>query len=148
MKKADIPVVKRSLFSWVFADNVKLQLSLLLIIAVMVAARVLPLEMQKRIINEAINLRNIDLLFRYCGIYLASVVFFSALKYLTNVIQTFITQRTTAKMRKELYHHILTLPLAFLETRSRARWSIHSLESWQHRAISSAWRFPVRCPMC
>ena len=113
MKKADIPVVKRSLFSWVFADNVKLQLSLLLIIAVMVAARVLPLEMQKRIINEAINLRNIDLLFRYCGIYLASVVFFSALKYLTNVIQTFITQRTTAKMRKELYHHILTLPLGF-----------------------------------
>ncbi|MGD9412551.1 MAG: ABC transporter ATP-binding protein/permease [Desulfobacterales bacterium] len=113
MKKADIPVVKRSLFSWVFPGNVKLQISLLFIIVVMVFARVLPLEMQKRIVNEAINLRSIDLLLRYCGIYLASVIFFSALKYLTNIIQTIIAQRATANMRKELYHHILTLPLSF-----------------------------------
>ena len=113
MKKADIPVVKRSLFSWVFAGNVKLQITLLFIIVVMVFSRVLPLEMQKRIVNEAINLRSIDLLFMYCGIYLVAVIFFSALKYLTNVIQTLITQRTTARMRKELYHHILTLPLGF-----------------------------------
>ena len=113
MKKAEIPVVKRSLFSWVFAGNVNLQILLLFIIVVMIFARVLPLEMQKRIVNEAINLRSIDLLFMYCGIYLAAVIFFSALKYLTNVIQTLITQRTTARMRKELYHHILTLPLGF-----------------------------------
>jgi hypothetical protein len=113
MKKADIPVVKRSLFSWVFAGNVKLQITLLFIIVVMVFARVVPLEMQKRIVNEAINLRSIDLLLMYCGIYLVAVIFFSALKYLTNVIQTLITQRTTARMRKELYHHILTLPLGF-----------------------------------
>jgi ABC-type multidrug transport system fused ATPase/permease subunit len=113
MAKAEIPVVKRSLFSWIFAGNLKLQLMLLLIIVVMVGARVLPLEMQKRIINEAINLRNIDLLFVYCGVYLAAVFFFSVLKYLTNIIQTLITQRTTARMRKDLYHYILTLPLNF-----------------------------------
>jgi len=113
MKKAEIPVVKRSLFSWVFAGNVKLQIMLLVIIVVMVFARVLPLEMQKRIVNEAINLRSIDLLLMYCGIYLVAVIFFSALKYLTNVLQTLITQRTTARMRKALYHHILTLPLGF-----------------------------------
>jgi ABC-type bacteriocin/lantibiotic exporter with double-glycine peptidase domain len=46
-------------------------------------------------------------------IYLAAVVFFSVLKYLITIIQTVITQRTTASMRKELYHHILTLPLNF-----------------------------------
>jgi ABC-type multidrug transport system fused ATPase/permease subunit len=113
MAKADTPVVKRSLFSWIFAGNLKLQLLLLLVIVVMVFARVLPLEMQKRIVNEAINLRNIDLLFVYCGVYLAAVIFFSALKYLTNILQTLITQRTTARMRKDLYHHILTLPLNF-----------------------------------
>ena len=113
MKKADIPVVKRSLFSWVFPGNLKLQITLLFIIVLMVFAKVLPLEMQKRIVNEAINLRNIDLLLYYCGIYLTAVVFFSALKYLTNIVQTLITQRTTARMRKELYHHILTLPLGF-----------------------------------
>ena len=113
MEKADIPVVKRSLLSWVFAGNVKLQVMLLAIIVVMVFARVLPLEMQKRVVNEAINLRNIDLLFLYCGIYLVAVIIFSGLKYLTNFLQTLITQRATANMRKELYHHILTLPLGF-----------------------------------
>ena len=113
MEKTEPPIVKRSLFSWIFAGNLKLQILLLLIIVVMVAARVLPLEMQKRIINEAVKLRNIDLLLTYCGVYLASVVFFSLLKYLTNIIQTLITQRTTARMRKALYHHILTLPLNF-----------------------------------
>ncbi|MBW2488189.1 MAG: ABC transporter ATP-binding protein/permease [Deltaproteobacteria bacterium] len=113
MKKADIPIVKRSLFSWVFAGNGKLQVILLLVIIIMVFARVVPLEMQKRIVNEAINLRAIDKLLLYCGIYLVAVFFFSALKYLTNLLQTLITQRATAEMRKALYHHILTLPLGF-----------------------------------
>jgi ABC-type multidrug transport system fused ATPase/permease subunit len=113
MEKAEIPVIKRSLFSWVFAGNLKLQVLQLGIIVAMVFARVLPLEMQKRIVNEAINLRNVDLLFKYCGIFLIAVVFFSGLKYLSTIIETLISQRTTARMRKALYSHILTLPLNF-----------------------------------
>jgi len=113
MPKADIPVVKRTLFSWIFPGNVKLQVLLLLIIAVMVFARVAPLNLQRLIVNEAINLGKIDLLFRYCGFYLLAVIFASGLKYLTNLIQTLISERTTARMRKELYSHILTLPLGF-----------------------------------
>ncbi|MDX2501748.1 MAG: ABC transporter ATP-binding protein, partial [Deltaproteobacteria bacterium] len=116
MEKTETPIVKRSLFSWIFPGNLKLQLLLLLIIVIMVFARVLPIEMQRLVINEAIKLGNIELLLRYCGIYLVAVVFFSILKYLTNIIQTLITQRTTARMRKALYHHILTLPLNFFRT--------------------------------
>jgi len=113
MKKTELPIVKRSLFSWILAGNLKLQLLLLLIIVAMVGAKVLPIEMQRLVINEAIKLRNLDLLLIYCGIYLAAVVFFSILKYLTNIIETLIAQRTTARMRKALYHHILKLPLNF-----------------------------------
>jgi ABC-type multidrug transport system fused ATPase/permease subunit len=113
MEKADIPVVKRTLFSWIFPGNVKLQILQLLIIVVMVFARVLPLEMQKRIVNQAINLRNVNLLLEYCGVYLAAVIFFSGLKYLTTIIETLLSQRTTARMRTALYDHILTLPLNF-----------------------------------
>ena len=113
MAKTEPLVVKRSIFSWIFPGNVPLQLTLLLIIVVMVLARVLPLEMQKRVVNEAINLRDFDLLLLYCGIYLVAVIFSSVLKYLTNVIQTLISERTTARMRKALYAHILMLPLNF-----------------------------------
>ena len=113
MAKAEPPIVKRSLYSWILPGNLKPQLLLLLIIIVMVFARVLPLEMQKRVVNEAIKLRSIDMLLMYCGIYLAAVVFSSILKYLTNIIQTRITEHTTARMRKALYEHILTLPLSY-----------------------------------
>jgi len=46
----------------VFEGNVRWQVLLLAIIAVTVFTRVLPLEMQKRIVNQAISLRKLDLL--------------------------------------------------------------------------------------
>jgi ABC-type multidrug transport system fused ATPase/permease subunit len=113
MEKTKPSVVQRSLISWIWTSSLKLQLLLILIILIEVITRVIPLEMQKRIINEAINLRKIDLLFHYCGIYLAAVVVAGILKYLNNIIQTIIGQRALADIRKALYHHILTLPLNF-----------------------------------
>ena len=113
MRFPDVPVTKRSLFSWVFAYNLHLQAILLAVIIVTVFARVLPLEMQKRVVNEAIKLRDEDLLMLYCGIYLVSVLAASGLKYLINILQTLIGQRALAEMRKALYHHLLTLPLSF-----------------------------------
>jgi len=113
MKKADTPVVKRSLLSWVFPGNVKLQVAVLLVISVTVFTRVLPLEMQKRIINEAIRLKKLDLLYMYCGIYVAAVLLSTGLKYVIALIQTIIAQRVLASMRKEVYSHTLTLPLNF-----------------------------------
>lgn len=106
-------VVKRSLYSWVFSKNIKLQFLLLFIIVITVFTRVLPLEMQKRIVNNAIRLKKLDLLYLYCGLYLLAVVASSGLKYLINALQTVIGQRALADMRKELYHHLLTLPLSF-----------------------------------
>ena len=113
MKDVKTPVVKRSLFSWVLPGNITLQVLIVFIIMITVSTRVLPLEMQKRIVNEAIRLRKIDLLYLYCALYLGAVIFASGLKFLINILQTFISQRALANIRKELYHHILTLPLSF-----------------------------------
>ena len=109
----EVPIVKKRLTSWIFEGNAKLQSILVVIIVLTVGIRVVPLEMQKRIVNEAINLRKIDLLLIYCGIYLGSVVLYSALKLIVNIIQTKISQKATAEMRKQLYHHILNMPLSF-----------------------------------
>ena len=112
-KKLYPSVVEKSLFSWVFSGHLKLKIILLLTIVVTVFARVFPLEMQKRIVNQAINLKAVELLLLYCGLYLAAVIINSALKYLISVLQTIIGQRAAAGMRKELYQHTLNLPLAF-----------------------------------
>ncbi len=113
MDQKRIPVFKRSIFSWVLDGNLKRQLILVMLIVVTVFARVLPLEMQKRVINEAINLGKIDLLILYCGIYVVSVLTAGGLKFVINLLQAAIGQHTLAAMRKALYHHIITLPFSF-----------------------------------
>ncbi len=116
MEKKEQPIVKRSLGSWVFEGSVFLQILLVVIIMVTVFARLIPLEMQKRIINQAIYLKKIDLLAVYCVIYLSSVIAASLLKFSINIIQTVISQRATAAMRSHLFQHILTMPLDFFRT--------------------------------
>lgn len=113
MAKVDRPIVKRSLFSWVFDGSLRWQILLLAVIAVAVFTRVLPLEMQKRIVNEAVSLRKVDLLLTYCAYYLAAVLLSSACKYLINVLETHIAQQALARMRIALYRHIISLPLGF-----------------------------------
>ncbi|MFZ5571455.1 MAG: ABC transporter ATP-binding protein/permease [Thermodesulfobacteriota bacterium] len=113
MGKKEPPVTERSLISWAFASNMRLQLLLLLIIMITVFARVIPLEMQKRIVNEAIKFRQMELLAIYCGIYLAAVVIATGLKYLINLLQAVIGERALREMRLALFEHILVLPLSF-----------------------------------
>lgn len=118
--KPDLPdkIYKRSLFSWVLTSNLKLQAILLAVIIVTVAVRVFPLEMQKKIINEAIGERKLHLLYIYCAYYLVAVVSASGLKFAINALQTYIGQEALADMRKKLYAHILTLPIGFFRNAS------------------------------
>lgn len=113
MPKTRPPIVKRSLASWIFEGNLSWQALLLAIIGIFIATRVLPLEMQKRIVNEAIGRREVDLLFAYCATYLAAVVLSNACKYGIQVIETLIAQRTLARMRRALLEHVLRLPVGF-----------------------------------
>jgi len=118
MKNKSFSILNKSLFSWSFSGQIKLQIILVLIICITVFIRVIPLEMQKRIVNEAIKLRNADLLLIYSGIYFVSIVFAGILKYLSNICQTIISQRALSNMRKDFYDHILTLPVTFFRTTS------------------------------
>jgi ABC-type multidrug transport system fused ATPase/permease subunit len=118
--RPDIPsaLYKRSLFSWVWTSNLKLQGMLLGIIVVTVFVRVLPLEMQKKIINQAIGMKRLDLLLTYCGYYIACVVSASGLKLAINALQNVIGQQSLTDLRKQLYAHILTLPMSFFRKAS------------------------------
>ncbi len=113
MFKSDCPITKRPLFSWVKVAGWPLQLLLVVVIVITVCARVVPLEMQKRIINEAINPKDVDLLLIYCMFFVIAVIVASVLKFVITVIQTRIAQKVLVILRKELYAHILTLPLSY-----------------------------------
>ena len=112
-EKKEVPIIKRSLFSWVLNGKLSHQLLLLLFILAIVFLRVLPLEIQKRIVNDVLGAGNFTLLLVYCSIYLVAVLLTSALKMAINWLQTLIGQRALTDMRRELYQHILRLPLSF-----------------------------------
>jgi ABC-type multidrug transport system fused ATPase/permease subunit len=111
-------ITQRPLLWWVKSSNLKLQILVLLIILITVVARVLPIEMQKRIVDEAIRLRRIDLLLLYCTAYIFAVLTATGLKFVINLLQTRIGQQALARMRRELYLHIITLPLEFFQKSS------------------------------
>lgn len=115
-KEQKIKVVDRSLGYWAFSGNTQLQIILLVVVVGVVFARVLPLEMQKRIINDAIVYKKYNDLITYCLIYLLSVVTASGLKLAINYLQSVIGERAMVAMRQALYEHILTLPLNFFRT--------------------------------
>jgi ABC-type multidrug transport system fused ATPase/permease subunit len=108
-----IPVTQKSLLYWAFTGNLKIQFLLLLLIVGIVFFRVIPLEMQKRIINDSIVLSKFDSLLLYCGIYLLAVTATCFIKLGINYLQALIGERAILSMREELYSHIITLPLHF-----------------------------------
>jgi ABC-type bacteriocin/lantibiotic exporter with double-glycine peptidase domain len=113
MKKSETLIVKKPLLSWIFKGNRNLKLLLVMTVFVTVFLRIIPLEMQKRIVNQAIKLKEFELLLIYCGLYLAAVVIAGGLKFVISYLQTIIGQHALADMRKDLYRHVLTLPLGF-----------------------------------
>ena len=62
MAKAHALIVHKSLISWITSKNRWLQFLLVVTAMIAVLANVLPLEMQKRIVNDAIHLGKFDLL--------------------------------------------------------------------------------------
>lgn len=105
--------MQRSMFSWVLRGKISYQILLLFLILGLVFLRVLPLELQKRIVNDVLSVNNFSLLIIYCLIYLGAVLLASGLKFAINWVQTLIGQRALTEMRRELYRHILRLPLSF-----------------------------------
>ncbi|RUM44225.1 MAG: ABC transporter ATP-binding protein [Desulfocapsa sp.] len=106
-------VTKRSLYYWILHRHYRLQLLLLFIIVLSLFFRIIPLEMQKRIVNQAIQLKDYQLLFLYCGIYFAAVLLAGVSKYAINYLQVLIGQKILVEIRSRLYRHILRLPLQF-----------------------------------
>ncbi|MBW1990104.1 MAG: ABC transporter ATP-binding protein/permease [Deltaproteobacteria bacterium] len=111
-------ITKKPLFSWVLRAKWWWQASLLSLILAGVFFRVVPLEMQKRIVNQAIRLSDVKLLYIYCALYLGAVVLAGLLKFSANKLMTWMGQNILVQMRNELYEHILSLPLQFFRRTS------------------------------
>jgi len=106
-------LTERPLFYWVLNRFRGFQFVIFLVIVISLFFRVYPLEMQRQIINVAINLKMLDKLYLYCGLYMGAILIAGLLKYLTNTMQAVLGQKILVGMRQDVYQHMLTLPLPF-----------------------------------
>ncbi len=105
--------MKRLLLGYVFRKEMKTQLILLVMIAVSVAFKVAPLEMQKRIINQAIKFSNVNLLFQLCTLYIIAVLVSSGLKYGINMLGGHLGEKILRDLPCDLLAHIVKFPLSY-----------------------------------
>lgn len=127
---------KRSLYFWVLKRYRLWQASMLVLILLSICLQILSLELQKRIVNIAIESGNVGLLVRYSLGFLISFIGFGLLKFTINMMQAHLGQKILLDIRMEFYAHLLQLPPIFFATIPRERLSTPCWENFQAWGIS------------
>ncbi len=108
--------MERNLHRYIIQRSLRLQLVLIAISFVLgLGLNPLMLDLQKRIINQAIGQRNFDALLWLCGGFLGAVLLNGALKYVKQNLEGYISETMLRDLRSELYNRILRFPLPHLK---------------------------------
>ena len=98
------------LYRYVANRSLRHQLGLAVLLAVSAGLALIPIEMQRRLINEAIGTRSLAALGRYGVALLVSALAVTTVKFGINLYQAYIAERVLRDFRSGLYDHIRTLP--------------------------------------
>jgi putative ABC transport system ATP-binding protein len=111
--------VERNLHRYIIRRSLRPQLVLIAISFVLgLGLNPFMLDLQKRIINQAIGQRNFDALLWLCGAFLGAVLLNGALKYVKQNLEGYISETMLRDLRGELYNRILRFPLPHLKSTS------------------------------
>jgi ABC-type multidrug transport system fused ATPase/permease subunit len=111
--------VERNLHRYIVKRSLRAQLILIAISFVLgLGLNPLMLDLQKRIINQAIGRRNFEALLWLCGAFLVAVLLNGALKYVRQNLEGYISETMLRDLRGELYNRILRFPLLHLKNTS------------------------------
>jgi ABC-type multidrug transport system fused ATPase/permease subunit len=111
--------VDRNLHRYIIRRSLRPQVLLIAISFVLgLALNPFMLELQKRIINQAIGQRNFNALLWLCGGFLGAVLANGALKYVKQNLEGYISETMLRDLRGELYNRILRFPLLHLKNTS------------------------------
>ncbi|HEY7140399.1 MAG TPA: ABC transporter ATP-binding protein [Methylomirabilota bacterium] len=114
--------MERNLHRYIINRSLKPQLVLIAISFVLgLGLNPLMLDLQKRIINQAIGRRNFEALLWLCGGFLGAVILNGALKYVKQNLEGYISETMLRDLRGELYNRILRFPLLHLKNTSTAQ---------------------------
>lgn len=96
----------KSLYEYIWNVNRRGQVTLLILTALVFPLAMVPLELQRRIINEAVQGRDLELLMLLGGGYLALLLIQGGLKYLMNMQRGRVVQHAKSHLREAVYYCI------------------------------------------
>jgi ABC-type multidrug transport system fused ATPase/permease subunit len=95
----------KSLYTFIWQESGRQQIWLCLLTAVVVPLSTVPLELQRRIINDALGARNAGTLLLLCGLYLLAILVQGGLKYLLNIYRGRVVETVIRSLRNTIYRH-------------------------------------------
>ena len=98
----------RSLYAYIWQMTARQQVPLCLLTVVVVVLSMAPLELQRRIMDNAVETRDVHLLFILGAAYLALMLVQGGLKYMLNLRRGRLVELVTLKLREQIYAAIAT----------------------------------------
>jgi ABC-type multidrug transport system fused ATPase/permease subunit len=103
-----------SLYRYVAARSLGHQVRLTGVVALATGVALIPIEMQKRLVNEAIGTGSLTALTRYGIFFVLGALAATGLKFAINLYEALIAERVLRDFRAMLYERILGLPVSQL----------------------------------
>ena len=99
---AEKPMPK-SVYRYIWDVSARQQIILCLLTGCVVALSAVPLELQRRIVNDAFGSKDLRLLILYCGLYLVTLLIQAGIKYALNVMRGWTIEKVSRLLRRKIF---------------------------------------------
>jgi ABC-type multidrug transport system fused ATPase/permease subunit len=103
---AKAPAMPKSVYGYIWRVSGRQQVILCLLTGVVIALSAAPLELQRRITDDAFGAKDIRLLALYCGLYLALILVQGTIKYILNVARGRTVETVSRTLRLQIFDYL------------------------------------------
>lgn len=100
----------KSLYAFIWRVSRREQMLLTIITLVVAGMSMAPLELQRRIVNDAIESRDLHNMLLLCGLYLIVLLLQGGLKYWLNVARGGLVEKVALQLRRRIFKHLISKP--------------------------------------
>ena len=122
-------VMPKYVYQYIWRVTGRRQVMLCALTAIVVALTAAPLELQRRIVNDAFGPKNLNLLIAYCAIYLVLLIVQGTTKYFLNVSRGRTVEIVSRLLRLQIFNHVSELTAAEKDEAAAARGATVSMIS-------------------
>ena len=102
-------VMPQSVYRYIFRYSKKQQVGVILLTLCLLPMAPIPLELQRRLLDDAVANKDVDLLIWLAALYIGALLLASGLKLAMRIQRELISARIVHALRRSVYYHIYTV---------------------------------------